>query len=150
MPSNYQETYGLNTITSATVTITDEGYLGRPIILNRAAGIVVTLPFATGSGNQYEFIVGASVTSNTYTIQVGRAADTMTGTAILFQDAGDTVVGFAATAGTSDTIDMNGSTRGGLIGARVIIRDVAANVWNAHVVSDASGTEATPFTAAVS
>lgn len=150
MPLNAYATYGVITVTSATVTITDEGYLGLPIVLNRAAGITATLPNATGSGNSYRFIVGASASGGSYIIKVGRAADTMCGTAILFQDAGDTVVGFAATAGTSDTIDMNGTTRGGLIGAQVVVTDIAANVWHAHVVSDASSTEATPFDNTVS
>lgn len=150
MPLNYYETYGLNTVTAATLSVTDEGYLGRPIVLSRAAGITVTLPFATGSGNRYEFIVGASVTSNAYIIKVGRAADTMCGTAILFLDGGDTVAGYAATAGTSDTINMDGSTQGGLIGARVVVTDIAANVWHAYMVSDASGSEATPFANTVS
>ena len=150
MPANYHETYGVTTVTDSTVTITDEGFLGRPIVLNRAAGITATLPNATGSGNRYEFIVGASASGGSYIIRVGRAADTMNGTALLFADGGDTVVGFAATAGTSDTVDMNGTTRGGLIGARVVVTDYVANIWNVHVVSDASSTEATPFDNTVS
>jgi hypothetical protein len=150
MPANYHETYGINTVTTATVAITDEGYLGRPIVLSRAAGIVATLPFATGSGNRYEFIIGTTVTSNNYDIQVGRAADTMIGTAILFADGGDTTVSFAAVAGTSDAVRMNGTATGGIIGAHVVVTDIAANVWHAHVVSDAAGTEATPFANLVS
>ena len=149
MPLNYHETYGLNTVTAATVEITDEGFLGRPIILNRAAGITATLPFATGSGNRYDFYVQTAVTSNAHLIRVGRGADTMVGNAVLFADGGDTVVGFAAVAGTSDTVDMNGSARGGLAGARVTVIDIAPNLWTVEVISDASGTEATPFTATV-
>ena len=147
MPSNYFENYGVVTLT-ASATLTDEGYLGRRIILHAAAGLTVTLPAATGSGNRYEFLVRTTVTSNSYIIRVANSSDTMVGTAILFADAGDTVVGFAA-SGTNDTITMDGTTRGGIAGATVIVDDIATNLWNVRVVSDASGTEATPFSATV-
>ncbi len=150
MPLNAYSTYGVITVTDSTVTITDEGYLGKPIVLSRAAGITATLPNATGSGNRYEFIIGATVTSNAYIIKVGRAADAFNGTAILLADGGDTVVGFAAVSGTSDTLNMDGSSQGGLIGAHAIFTDIAANVWNVRYVSDASGSEATPFANTVS
>jgi len=148
MPLNYHETYGVTSITSATATITDEGFLGRPIILDRAAGIAVTLPAATGSGNRYEFIVATTFTGEA-TIKVANANDVMQGTATLFADAGDTLVGFA-TAASSDTITFTSTnTTGGIAGARVILTDVKANTWNVWIVSDAAGAEATPFSATV-
>lgn len=134
--------------TAATLTVTRDAHAGRTVTLNRAAGIAVTLPAATGSGDVYRFVVGTSVTSNTTTIKVANASDVMSGTAILFADGGDTVVGFAAGA-TDDTITMDGSTKGGLKGAHVTATDIAANLWHVHYVSDASGTEATPFSATV-
>lgn len=149
MPSNYHRTYGLTTADAATLSVNDDAHLGMPIVLNRAAGVTATLPAATGSGNSYRFLVNTTVTSNGYIIQVANASDTMTGTALLFADGGDTTVGFA-TAGTSDTITLNGTTTGGIAGAEVLVTDIAANKWHVKVVSDASGTEATPFSAAVS
>lgn len=147
MPSNYFETYGAITLT-ASATLTDEGYLGRRIILHAAAGLTATLPAATGSGNRYEFLVRTTISSNSYIIRVANSSDTMVGVATLFQDAGDTVVGFAA-SGTHDTITLDGTTRGGIAGARVVVDDIAANLWAVQVISDASGTEATPFSATV-
>lgn len=138
----------ITNVTAATVTVTADDHDGRTITLNRAAGIAVTLPAASGSGARFRFIVGTSVTSNSTTIKVANANDTMAGTAILFQDAGDTVVGFA-TGATADTVTMDGSTTGGLKGAHVEVEDIAANLFFVRYVSDASGTEATPFSATV-
>lgn len=144
MPANYHRTYGLTTVTDATVTITDDGYLGAPIVLNRAAGVTATLPPATGSGNRYEFILLVDATGNQI-VQVANASDTMMGMAYIGAD-GETFY----TADASDTITLNGTTTGGEKGARIICDDVAANVWAVVVMSEASGTEATPFSAAVS
>ncbi len=137
-------------ITSATATLDRETYAGRTILLNRAAGISVTLPPATGTGDVYEFIVQTTFTGAAE-IKVANASDIMTGTAILFQDSADTVVGFA-TGATADTVDLfeTGNTTGGIKGARVTLKDIATNLWYVNYVSDAAGTEATPFTATVS
>ena len=90
-----------------------------------------------------------SVTSNGYIIKVANATDVMVGNAILAQDAGDTAVMFEAAA-SSDTITLNGTTTGGLLGARVSVVDIASGIWFVDVVSAATGTEATPFSATVS
>jgi hypothetical protein len=64
-------------------------------------------------------------------------------------DGGDTT--FTAAAGaTADTLTMDGSTTGGLLGAHAVFTDIAANKWHVFYVSDATGTEASPFSAAVS
>ena len=149
MPSNYVSAYGANLATASTLTVTAGAFAGQKIILDRAAGITVTLPASSGSGNQYEFFVTTSASGGNYVIQVANATDVMQGTALLFADGGDTTVGFA-TAASSDTITMDGSTRGGLNGARVMVTDIKSGFWHVALVSDASGTEATPFSAAVS
>ena len=149
MPSPYHQTYGRILVTSATVTVTADAYLGTPIVLDRAAGIAVTLPAATGSGNEYQFIVATTFTGSA-TIAVANATDVMQGTATLFADAGDTVVGFA-TAASSDTITMTATnTTGGIAGCRIVLTDIKAGFWAVTMVSDAAGTEATPFSATVS
>ena len=73
----------------------------------------------------------------------------MIGTAILFADAGDTTVGFAA-SGTDDTITLDGADTGGILGCEITLTDIAADLWHVAMVSDATGTEATPFSATVS
>lgn len=134
------------TVTAATVTITKE-FAGATINLSRAAGITATLPAATGTGRWYEFFTLTSVTSNNNVIQVV-GTDVMQGFALLAQDAGDTVVMFE-TAADSDTITMNGSTKGGLRGESIILKDVSSGVWQVRMMGTATGTEATPFSAAV-
>lgn len=135
-------------VTSSTVTITEEDHEGLTVTLNRAAGIAVTLPAATGGGARYTFIVGTTVTSNTTTIKVV-GNDIMVGYAHLLQDGGDTSVAFE-TAADSDTITMNGTTTGGVVGAKVELIDIAADTWHVAVKGAATGTEATPFSATVS
>jgi hypothetical protein len=44
---------------------------------------------------------------------------------------------------------MDGSTKGGIKGDRVILKDVAAGLWSVTVIGSATGTEATPFSSAV-
>jgi hypothetical protein len=124
-------------------------HAGTVITANAAAGMTLTLPAASGSGRVYDIIVGTTVTSNNLIVQVANASDVMTGTALLAQDAADTAVHFE-TAATSDTITMNGSTKGGIKGDRIRLQDVAANLWSVQVIGSATGTEATPFSAAVS
>ena len=133
-------------VTAATVTILAATHSGRVVTLNRAGGITATLPAATGSGDRYTFIVGTTFTGDGIIQVVGD--DTMCGHAIVAQDGGDTSVVFEAGA-TADTITLNGTTTGGLKGASVELVDIAADTWWARVVTAATGTEATPFSAAV-
>jgi hypothetical protein len=132
---------------TASATLTPY-HAGTTITLNAAAGLTVTLPSAVGSGRIYSFVVGTTVTSNNYVIQV-TTTDIMTGNVILAQDAGDTLVMFE-TASDSDTITMNGSTKGGLRGDRITLTDMASGVWGLAMVGAATGVEATPLSAAVS
>lgn len=131
-------------VTSATLTVTS-ALAGQIIPLNRAGGMTVTLPAATGSQSVYTFLVGTTFTSNGV-IQVANATDTFNG----FANVGGTTANIFGTTATSDTITMNGSTTGGLAGSLITIRDVAAGdfIVTANLVG--SGTPATPFSAAVS
>ena len=117
-------------------------------VVNAAAGAEVTLPPATGSGFRYTFIVGTTVTSNTNVIQVANSDDIMQGVVIGAADTDDSVNGWEA-ASDSDTITMDGSTTGGSVGDRVELVDVAENVWAVNGIIQQTGTEATPFSAAV-
>jgi fructose-specific component phosphotransferase system IIB-like protein len=117
-------------------------------VVNAAAGAEVTLPPATGSGFRYTFIVGTTVTSNANVIQVANSDDIMQGVVIGAADTDDSVNGWEA-ASDSDTITMDGSTTGGIVGDRVELVDVAENVWAVNGTIQQTGTEATPFSAAV-
>jgi len=133
--------------TAATLTITEATHEGKTVTLDRAAGITVTLPAATGGGARYRFYTKTTVTSNNHVVQVVEN-DVMKGTAWATQDAADTAVAFE-TAADSDTITMNGSTKGGLIGDVIELEDVATDTWSVRCFLQATGTEVTPFSAAV-
>jgi hypothetical protein len=134
--------------TAATLAVTQATHAGRVVTLNRAAGIAVTLPAASGSGSVYSFVIGTAVTSNSTTIKVANSSDTMTGTAYVVSDSAAAVLGYR-TASTDDTITFNGTTTGGLKGDQIQIVDVATNLFAVTVLSAATGTEATPFSATV-
>jgi hypothetical protein len=136
------------TVTAAALTLYAEAHANKPIVADKADGITLTLPAALGTGNRYFVAVKTSITSSNLVVKVANATDVMCGSAILAQDAGDTVVMFA-TAADSDTITMNGGSKGGLKGASVEAIDIGAGLWWVRVESDASGSEATPFSAAV-
>lgn len=135
--------------TAATLTITQTSNAGSIVTLNRAAGIAVTLPAATGTGSVYRFLVGTSVTSNSTTIKVANATDVMTGSAYVISDNSAAVLGYR-TAASDDTITLNGTTTGGLKGDLITITDVGTGLFAVSVFSAATGTEATPFSATVS
>ncbi len=137
-------------VTAATLDLTAAAHAGRYVTIDRAAGMVITLPVSAGTGDVYEIGV-LTTTAGTTTIKVPAASVAiMKGWAQLHQDAGDTVVAFG-TAADTDTITLfvTGNTTGGIAGARVKLRDVATAVWMVEYVSEAGGTEATPFSATV-
>lgn len=135
-------------VTTATLTVTEDLHEGRTVVLNRAAGSTLTLPTATGSGAKYRFIVGTAVTSNSNIIKVNDAATTMAGFCLMLQDGGDTVTGFEAGA-TADTITLNGTTTAGLKGDEIMLEDIGASQWQVSMIAAGTGTEATPFSATV-
>lgn len=138
---------GVVDVTTATVTITQEAHGGRTVTLNRAGGITATLPAASGTGAVFNFIVGTTFTSDGV-IEVANASDAMIGYAIFGTD-GTSIEIFGADSG-DDTVTLNGSTTGGLVGGRIKVIDTAANVFFVEVIGESTGAEATPFSAAVS
>lgn len=134
--------------TASTLAVTQATHAGRMVTLNRAAGIAVTLPAASGSGSVFEFLIGTTITSNSTTIKVANASDTMTGTAYVVSDGAAAVLGYR-TGASDDTITLNGTTTGGLKGDIVRLVDAAANLYAVTVLSAATGTEVTPFSATV-
>lgn len=131
-------------VTTSTLAVTSD-YNGQLIPLNRAGGMTVTLPAATGSQAVYRFVVGTTFTSNGV-IQVANATDTMNGLASV----GGGTASVFGTLPASDTITMNGSTTGGLAGSYIELVDVAAGDWIVRAALVGSGSPATPFSAAVS
>ena len=133
------------------VTITE--HAGRTLLLGEVGGnaaLTLTLPAATGTGAVYKFIVSVTNTSN-YKIQVADATDTIDGIMLYLDEDGTAITGFPTVA-ASDTITLNGTTQGGVIGDYLELIDIATNQYHVRGVMrvPAGSNPATPFSAAVS
>lgn len=137
------------TVTASALSLTKANQAGATLVANRAAGITFTLPASSGSGMKFRIYVLTTITSNNLIVQVANATDIMSGSHIMAQDAADTAVMFE-TASDSDTITMNGSTKGGIKGDTIELEDVSSGVWAVSIIGSGTGTEATSFSAAVS
>jgi len=121
---------------------------GAVILLDRAAGIVITLPAPTANAAiVYDFIVKTSVTSNAYTISTDAATTFLVGSVLNDDtDTADAVAWFCTTsAGTTVTLSANGSTKGGLVGSRYRLSSYDATHWLVEGVNKGSGDVTTPF-----
>lgn len=137
----------------SSLTLTQASHDGKVIQLDTAAGTTITLPAASGSGMRFRFVVTVVATSNSHKVQVANSSDTMTGMVLaVSDDAGFPVKGYTAdaTAG-ADTITLNRTTTGSTVkGEWIEVIDIAANKWAVSGMIASTGTEATPFSAAVS
>lgn len=138
----------LLSVTASTVTLTASAHAGKIVVLNRAAGVTVTLPASVGNGDVYTIVVGTTVTSNNDIIQVANTSDSMVGRALVCKDGGNSVDGFEVVAG-DDTITLNGTTTGGIKGDYIQLIDIGSSNFLVNALTSATGTEATPFSAAV-
>lgn len=138
----YRQHYISGLGATRTLTIDEAGAL---ILLDRAAGTIITLP-APEIGAHFDFLVVVSVTSNAFKII------TNTGTVLLIggvlsddTDTSGAAVFFDANGSTHIALSSNGSTTGGLIGTRLKFTCVSATQWLVEGVNKGSGTVATPF-----
>jgi hypothetical protein len=127
----------------ATLTLTAATHGGKTIALDTLTGTTITLPAATGSGVHFRFLVSVAATSNQHRINVV-GNDAFFGQIISGNDSDNTVVAFP-TAADADQINWNGGSTGGLKGAWLELVDMVADGWSVWGITDASGTEATPF-----
>jgi hypothetical protein len=137
----------------ATDAVTIVEHAGRTLLLGEVGGnaaLTLTLPAATGTGAVYKFIVSVTNTSN-YKIQVADATDTIDGV-MMYLDVDGTAVTAFPTVAASDTITLNGTTQGGIIGDYLELIDIATNQYHVRGVMrvPAGSNPATPFSAAVS
>jgi len=133
----------VSSITSATKSVesTDSGTV---FTLNRAAGIVVTLPTAA-AGYNYTFIVGTTFTGAGQ-INTDNASDLFSGFATIFDPATATDTNtFIPDASNDDTIDLGAATQGWLVGGIIRLVATSASVWHCEAFLHGDGTFATPF-----
>jgi len=99
-----------------------------------------TLPAATGTGALFTFVAGCTNAGATTIVADGAY---IFGSVSMAQDGGDTNVQWEAAGIT--TITLNGTTKGGTKGDRIILRDVGTNIWSIEGTLVGTGTEVTPF-----
>lgn len=132
-----------------TLTLTKASHAGKTIALDTAAGSIVTLPPSTGDGSVYRFLVTVTATSNSHIVKVGNASDEMRGYAIQDSDTA-TAPNIWWAADNDDTITFNRTTSGlAAQGEYIEVVDAVLNHFYVKVVSQANGTEVTPFSATV-
>lgn len=129
------------TLTASATTLNRRDHMGPIIRLSRSAGMTVTLPAASGSGDTYSLRVATALTTSSYVIAAA-GTDVLSGAVGLTTDAAGVTV---PTTATSDKITMNGSTTGGLVGSHVTLTDVTSGVWQVSGFLLSTGAEATPF-----
>ncbi len=134
---------------TASTTLTAKDHGGKLVAINKADGAAITLPEAGGTGVTFRLFIGTTITSNSTTVKVANANDTLVG----MVEAATTTFNSGrkeAAGGTDDTLTMNGTTTGGIVGSYVELQDVAENLWRIKADLVGSGTLATSLSATVS
>ena len=127
--------------TTAALTLNANDHAGKTVVLSSTTGRAITLPLATGTGNVYKLFIATTVSSGSHTL-VCAGSDTFSGGVGLSTDIGGvTIIANAA----DDTVTMNGTTTGGLVGSWLQVTDVAAAKWMIEGFLCSSGNEADPF-----
>lgn len=127
---------------AATLTLT-AAQSGATVLLDRAAGTIVTLP-APAVGLNFSFFVNTSVTSNNHKV-ITDAGTTFILGGVVLTEAADTNAGLGAlfNGTTHISILMNGTTTGGLIGTAFNMTCITATQWVIEGIVAGSGTLAT-------
>ena len=133
----------------SSLILTATAHGGKTIALDTAAGTTISLPTSSGSGTVYKFLVTVTATSNSHIIKVGNATDEFRG--FVIQDASEaTAPNIWWAADNDDTITLNRTDTGlAAQGEYFEIVDAVSGHYYVRGYSQASGTEATPFSATV-
>lgn len=138
-------------LAGATLTLTTASHGGKTILLDTAAGSVVTLPAATGSGARFTFRVHTKPTSNFHQVKVASASDFMAGSVNILDNDAAAQGAYSADGTADDNIQLNGTTKGGLVGDTFEVCDIKSTIWaiTGDLVCPAGSNPADMFSAAV-
>lgn len=129
-------------VTTSTLTL-NSYQSGALVLLDRAAGATITLP-APQAGMHFTFVVVTSASTGSYKVITDAATTFMmgslgvpvsTGTQKLFFADGTTIV----------SVNLNGTTTGGLLGGSFEAVCLDGTQWQIFGNVEGSGTVATPF-----
>lgn len=128
-----------------TLSVDESGAL---VVLNRAAGIVVTLPLAV-PGLYYDFVVTTSVTTNSYKVITGAATEFLVGGYTnVDTDTSNAVAVFTGNGSTHIAVTQaaaSTNSTGGLIGSKLRFTCLSATRWMVEGIVQGAGSPATAF-----
>jgi hypothetical protein len=139
--------------TTADLALTQATHAGKVVTVGSATGDTITLPAATGTGDVYTIVIAVTATSNAHIIQVANATDVMDGSLNVQADTDvdGTLACWMAEVGDDTMTFAGAATTGGIVGGRITCIDYAAGYWSCTAFTiSGGGSEATPFSAAVS
>ena len=161
--NNMSQTLTAGTIDGGTDVVGIDKYQGKVMAVTDAA-ITFNLPEIIADtstpnnpntlatiGIEYGFLFTESLTSsNEFILNAGTAAgrstaDVFNGMAWYSNSATDPAANASWGSNGYDTLTLDATTRGGLIGTYVTVRAVAANVWVIQVMMNGNGTMVTPW-----
>jgi hypothetical protein len=145
---------------AAAATLDPDTYAGR-VIRTNAASMTLTLPAINASADAAAAGPGADPNSPnnvgaSYTIFVETLASALKVIAsgsdkfignVTITDANNVVLGFATVPASTVSINMNGTTKGGIVGSWVTFTALASAKWAVTGSLTGSGTIVTPFAA---
>jgi len=133
-------------ITAATITITKALHANRIITLSLAAGIIVTMPEPTGTGDVYEFRVLIKFTGDTTFVLPDLVNTSLVGGANIADSAAPTLGEIFTPGATHDLVTLDGTNTGGGLGCVCRFTDLKTDVWGIDIIESVGGTApATPF-----
>ena len=124
-------------IGAASVALSAAKHGVKWLSFNRATGGSITLPKANGKNPEFRLFIPQTL-SGSLVIRSNGGTDIISGIAnvqtTLFQSASNT-----------NTVTLNGTTTGGVLGSYLIFNDMGAGQWLLEANLLGSGTAATPF-----
>lgn len=132
---------------SGATRLLNEAESGSVVLLDLATGITFTLPTAAVPGTFFEFLCSITNTSNSYKIITGAGTELMVGSVINCDtDSSDAVAIWKSLVATSNiSVNLNGSTKGGIKGDLIRVTCLNATTWHVTGVINSTGTVVTPF-----
>lgn len=122
---------------ATSLTLSQAKHGVRWLSWNRALGGTIVLPASTGKNPEFRIWIPQTLTGSLI-------MRTLSGTAIISGLANVQTSVFQSASNTN-TITLNGTTTGGVLGTMVILNDMGSNQWLAEINATGSGTAATPF-----
>lgn len=125
---------------------------GSLVLLDRAAGIVITLPTYASVGKPgmfFEFYCTVTVTSNAYKIITGAGTELLTGGYLSIDtDTTNAMATFTPNGTTHVSVNMTPAgtnALGGMIGTKLRFTSLSATLWLVEGVNNSAGTPASAF-----